>query len=213
MREIFKKFLNHFSDLLFPGNCPVCEKEPYQDGLSYMCRECEDSLAWISKDGCKYCSIPMSGFNFNGLVCAACRDDPPSFSRGKSLFLLDQNGKKVIHEIKYSGVKDVLKDIPNWLKRNPSFFDFLKDSTFIPVPLHKRRLKKRGFNQSVWIAHALQRELGKSVRVEQALQRVKDTSTQTKLDRRARKRNVKDAFILKNKHSLDEKNRIILLSL
>ena len=88
----FRKFLNHLSDLLFPGICPICEKAPYKDGLSYMCVECEDLLPWIQKNGCKYCGIPMSGFDFNGMVCAGCREDPPTFQAGKCLFLLDQNG-------------------------------------------------------------------------------------------------------------------------
>jgi len=79
MNENLRKFLNCLSDILFPGNCPVCEKEPYQDGLGYMCTDCEDSLHWIRKNGCKYCGIPMSGFDFNGLICAACRDDKPQF--------------------------------------------------------------------------------------------------------------------------------------
>ena len=48
----------------------------------------------LPKNGCKYCGIPMSGFDFNGLVCAGCREDPPRFKRGKCLFLLDQNGKE-----------------------------------------------------------------------------------------------------------------------
>ena len=129
----FRKFLNHFSDLLFPGICPICEKAPYKDGLSYMCVECEDLLPWIQKNGCKYCGIPMSGFDFNGLVCAGCREEPPQFQAGKCLFLLDQNGKKVIHEIKYHGVKDMLKDLPRWLDRNPSFREFLKDSVRFPL--------------------------------------------------------------------------------
>ena len=109
-------------------------------------------LPWIRKNGCKYCGIPMSGFDFNGLICAACRDDKPQFLKGKCMFLLDQNGKKVIHEIKYHGVKDVLKDLPRWLDRCGNYREFIEDSILVPVPLHKKRLKKRGFNQSSWIA-------------------------------------------------------------
>jgi ComF family protein len=207
----FRKFLNHFSDLLFPGICPICEKAPYKDGLSYMCVECEDLLPWIQKNGCKYCGIPMSGFDFNGLVCAGCREEPPQFQAGKCLFLLDQNGKKVIHEIKYHGVKDMLKDLPRWLDRNPSFREFLKDSVLVPVPLHPKRFKKRGFNQSQWIADAMEKEMVGSVRVIEALIRVRNTPTQTEFARVERKKNVKNAFALKTKNCLDAKNRIVLI--
>ena len=64
MNKTIQKHLNYLSDLFFPGNCPVCEKAPYQDGLSYMCMECEDLLPWINKNGCKFCGIPMSGWAY-----------------------------------------------------------------------------------------------------------------------------------------------------
>jgi ComF family protein len=153
----------------------------------------------------------MSGFDFDGLICAACRQDPPRFLKGKCMFLLDQNGKKIIHEIKYHGAKDVLKDLPRWLKRSAPFEEFLRDSVLIPVPLHKKRLKKRGFNQSVWIAHALKKGMGDSVEVSEALIRVRDTPTQTKLNRSQRKKNVKNAFALKAKNSLEHSNKIVLI--
>ncbi len=207
----FRKCLNYLSDFLFPGICPICEKAPYKDGLSYMCVECEDLLPWIKKNGCKYCGIPMSGFDFNGLVCAGCREQPPRFKAGKCLFLLDQNGKKVIHEIKYHGVKDMLRDLPRWLDRNPIFREFLQDSILVPVPLHSKRLKKRGFNQSKWIADAMGKELGGSVQVIEALKRVRNTPTQTEFARVERKKNVKNAFALKPKNCLGTENRIVLI--
>ena len=211
MNENLQKCINYLSDILFPGNCPICEKEPYKDGLGYMCRDCEDLLPWISKNGCKYCGIPMSGFDFNGLICAACRDDKPHFLKGKCMFLLDQNGKKVIHEIKYHSVKDVLKDLPRWLDRCGNYREFIEDSILVPVPLHKKRLKKRGFNQSTWIAGALLKEMGGRVDVSDALTRVRDTPTQTKFDRRERQKNVKNAFALSKKNSLNIKDKIVLI--
>ena len=211
MNRLLRQICNHLSNLLFPGCCPICNSEPYQDGFSYICKECEDSLSWIGDNGCKYCSIPMSGFSFNGLICSACRDNPPSFNGGKSLFLLDQNGKKIIHELKYLGVKDILKDIPNWMGRNPSFSEFLNDSIIIPVPLHRKRLSKRGFNQSFWIAQALKKELGQNVQIVEALERVKNTPTQTLFDLRQRKKNVKNAFRMKEHISISKDSKLILI--
>ena len=211
MNKNLRKCLNFFSDILFPGSCPVCKGETFKDGLSYMCKECEESLAWINKEGCKYCGIPMSGYDFNGLTCASCRLQTPNFLSGKSLFLLDQKGKRVIHKIKYSGVKDVLKDISSWLNRSPSFKSFLQNSILIPVPLHKKRLAKRGFNQSAWIAHALSKGLGDNVGVVDALERIRDTPTQTNLDRRQRIKNVKNAFALIKKNSLCYDQKIVLI--
>ena len=113
------------------------------------------------------------------------------------MFLLDQNGKKVIHEIKYHGVKDVLKDLPRWLDRCGNYREFIEDSILVPVPLHKKRLKTRGFNQSSWIAGALVKEMGGRVVVSEVLTRVRDTPTQTKFDRSERQKNVKKCFCTK----------------
>ena len=173
--------------------------------------ECEGTLAWIKKNGCKYCGIPMSGYDFNGLTCAACRNDPPSFRKGKCMFLLDQNGKKIVHEIKYFGVKNILDDMPSWLGRCPSYRTFLEGSVLIPVPLHKKRFSERGFNQSMWIANAFRNELGKDVNISEVLTRTRDTPTQTKLDRSKRKRNVKDAFVINKKNTLNKSDRIVLV--
>lgn len=211
LNKKLRKFLNSFLDILFPGNCPICDGEAYKDGLSYMCVECEGTLAWIKKNGCKYCGIPMSGYDFNGLTCAACRNDQPSFRKGKCMFLLDQNGKKVVHEIKYFGVKNILDDMPSWLGRCPSYRTFLEGSVLIPVPLHKKRFSKRGFNQSMWIANAFRNELGKDVNISEVLTRTRDTPTQTKLDRSKRKRNVKNAFVINKKNTLNKSDRIVLV--
>jgi ComF family protein len=105
----------------------------------------------------------------------------------------------------------MLKDLPRWLERNPSFREFLKDSVLVPVPLHPKRFKKRGFNQSQWIADAMEKEMGGSVRVIEALIRVRNTPTQTEFARVERKKNVKNAFALKTKNCLDAKNRIVLI--
>ena len=153
----------------------------------------------------------MSGYDFNGLTCAACRDDLPSFSQGKCMFLLDQNGKKVIHEIKYSGVKNILDDMPSWLGRCPSYRTFLEGSVFIPVPLHKKRFAKRGFNQSMWIANAFKKELGEDVNILEVLKRTRDTPTQTKLDRSKRKKNVKNAFLINKKNTLSKSEKIVIV--
>ena len=211
MNKNLLKFFNSFLDILFPGKCPICDGEAYKDGLSYMCAECEGTLPWIKKNGCKYCGIQMSGYDFNGLTCAACRNDLPSFSQGKCMFLLDQNGKKVIHEIKYSGVKNILDDMQSWLGRCPSYRTFLEGSVLIPVPLHKKRFAKRGFNQSMWIANAFKKELGEDVNILEVLKRTRDTPTQTKLDRSKRKKNVKNAFLINKKNTLSKSEKIVIV--
>ena len=92
--KLYQEYLNYLSDLIFPGICPVCEKAPYQDGLSYMCLECEDLLAWITKSGCKYCGIPMSGFDLTDWFVRGVEKIRPVLKEGSVYSFSTKMGKK-----------------------------------------------------------------------------------------------------------------------
>ena len=199
------------SDFLFPGNCPVCGDEPYLSPHTYMCESCMDQITWIDGARCKRCGVFMAGYGFEGLTCLKCRENDPCFLSGRCLFVLDRIGKKIIHEIKYQGVRDVLKDLPFWMERVPGVSDFIAGSYLVPVPLHRKKLMKRGFNQSQWIAQGLNKALeGKNV-VADLLIRRRDTPSQTKFDRISRYENLKDAFAFKGEDSLDKKRPVTLV--
>ena len=206
-----RRLLNVMGDFLFPGNCPVCEGPPYQDPNTYLCEACMDEIPWICSSGCKLCGVPMSGLGFDGLTCAGCREGDPCFRSGRCLFVLDRMGKKLIHEIKYHGVKGVLEDMPYWLDRAPGIRAFLKGSVLVPVPLHRKRIRSRGFNQSLWIARALSKDMGEGTEVLELLERKRDTSTQTRLDRSSRKANVKNAFALKPGTCFNGEKPVVLI--
>lgn len=206
-----RRLLNVMGDFLFPGNCPVCEGPPYQDPNTYVCEACLDEVAWVQPNGCKRCGLPMSGFGFEGLTCAGCRESDPCFHSGRCLFVLDRTAKKLIHEIKYHGVRGVLGDMAHWLDRTPGVREFLQGSVLVPVPLHRKRMRSRGFNQSSWIAHALRKEIGAGTEVVELLERNRDTPTQTRLDRWARKANVKNAFALKPGTSFNGETPVVLI--
>lgn len=153
----------------------------------------------------------MDAFPYEGLICSGCRDLEPSFERGMSLFRLDQLGEKLIHEIKYQGVKGVLNDMPIWLEFVPEFAEYIEGAVLIPVPLHSRKQRKRNFNQSKWIADSLAKAIGGGTWVEDALVRTRMTKTQTRLDLSERRKNVKNAFALRQGNCLDIERRLILV--
>ena len=88
--------------------------------------------------GCR-CRVSVS----KGLPALSCREDDPCFRSGRCLFVLDRTGKKLIHEIKYHGVRGILQDLPNWLDRTPGIREFLEGSILVPVPLHRKRMHER----------------------------------------------------------------------
>ena len=127
------------------------------------------------------------------------------------MFALDQCGRKLIHELKYRGARDVIRDFPAWKERVPDFLPLLENSILVPVPLHSMRMRSRGYNQSLWIAQAMVKEVGENSELSDCLKRIRNTRTQTKNDREERKENVRGAFVLKPGVSLERKRRIVLV--
>ena len=203
--------LNRTLNFVFTSFCPICDGQVFKDGYSYVCQECLDTLAWVRDTRCKLCGIPMSGMDFQGLTCASCREENLLFDEGRCLFVMEERSRNLIHDIKYHGARMILRDMPSWIDRSPGFREYLEGTVLVPVPLHRRRLGSRGFNQSEWIAHAFRKAVGPSVDIVNALKRTKNTPTQTKLDRAQRKANMKNAFALKRKIHLRKKDRIMLI--
>jgi ComF family protein len=198
-------------DLFFPADCPICEGPAYNDEFSFTCLACLDSVAWIQKSRCRSCGVGMDGMDYAGLTCKNCRESPPVFGEGRSMFHLNQAGRILIHELKYNANKRVLDDMPFFLERVPQFLEFVTGAVLIPVPLHKKKLRKRGYNQSLWVAKVFAKEAGVSTVAYDCLERTRDTPSQTKLDRAERKQNVKNAFALKDGTCLDGFDRIVLV--
>ena len=88
--------------------------------------------------------------------------------------------------------------------------EYIDSATLVPVPLHRRKLRERGFNQSRILAD-LFAEAGGGLPVEELLQRVVDTQSQTLLNLNARRRNVKNAFALSENVLLRKDQTYILV--
>lgn len=209
--KIWKRVWDEVLDVFFPGDCPVCGEPPNREEGYYACQGCLDQIAWVGGSTCRYCGVGMHAIEYEGLVCSNCRRQDYFFERGRCMFVLDDIGKGIVHEIKYHGAKDVLNDIPHWLDRSPGYREFLEGAHLVPVPLHRRRESKRGYNQSLWIAQALKKDLGGAVEVGDFMKRVRNTKTQTRLEKKDRQKNMKNAFALKPGVCLDSIYKIILI--
>lgn len=116
----------------------------------------------------------------------------------------------LVHEIKYKGKKELGTSFGKWYGaelKNTSPFSEL--DCIIPVPLHPKKLKRRGYNQSAFFAEGLSQVLKIPV-LENGIKRQKDTETQTNKSRYSRWENVKDVFAVENKEQLAGKNVLIV---
>lgn len=117
----------------------------------------------------------------------------------------------MVKELKYHKGLYVLPDVAKIFAQNSGYFEFVDNAYLVPVPLHGKRLKKRGYNQSRKIAEILAKQNPSIRGVLDLLARIKDTPTQTMLDRQNRVQNVKNAFAVKENALCDKNAKLVLL--
>lgn len=173
-----------FLDLIFPKRCVSCGHIG-----SYICDDCFSKVEFIEKAVCPVCQRQAiegrvhpgcaGKYRLDGLV-VACRYSGPA--------------KRAIAKVKYKWIYDIEKVFVDLLVKNLWRFDLPKDVILIPVPLHAKRKRWRGFNQ----AEILAKHLAKTFKVPFAnlLVRSRETKTQVGLSRDERRENVKGAFSL-----------------
>jgi len=134
-------------DLLFPQRCISCGREG-----DYICRSCRQSLLLITPPVCPRCGRPQS----SGMLCSGCINWQAEIDGIRSPFIFDGVMRQAIHELKYRNLRTLAEPLAkllhDYLMANP-----VPGEVLVPVPLHRKRLRERGYNQSSLLA----RELGK----------------------------------------------------
>lgn len=118
--------------------------------------------------------------------------------------------RHIVHALKYERALHVLRDIEAFVADHAYFREFLAGAVLVPVPLHPRKLRERGYNQAELVAQAFRRASG-AADVRLLLRRVVDTATQTRLDRQARQDNLKNAFALAGDGTIETSLRYVLV--
>ena len=147
---------------------------------------------------CRKCSKPLA-FE-NELYCETCQKAKRWFDRGKSLWIHDDSARKIVYDLKFHNKRDNADLIAfEMAVQMESVILRWNAEVILPVPLHKKRLRERGFNQAQLIAERLSFWLSKLfgivLPVDSAyLLRTENTKPQRILDVSARAQNVKKAF-------------------
>jgi competence protein ComFC len=153
---------------------------------------------------CPRCGRPQA----SGIVCPSCWQRPTEIDGIRSPFRFDEVIRKAIHELKYRNLRAIstrlAELLANYLKENQ-----LSGEALVGVPLHPRRLRERGYNQSSLLAKELGKCVGLPV-IEDCLIRVKQAQPQVKAaDVEQRRRNVADAFVCRDERVKGK--RIVLI--
>ena len=206
-----RQFLRGLGEVLFPPVCVHCRGLVEDSGYRHLCARCARRLDFVRSPCCPTCGHPFRGVMAADRICGHCAHLRPAFRRGRTAVISRGPARALILELKYHRGRHVLEDIEEIFRRSPAVLAHVRGATLVPVPLHPRKLRERGYNQSELVARALARAAGPRTRVARLLRRTVDTRTQTGFDRRTRRSNLKNAFALVRRNGLNFRQRYILV--
>ena len=181
-------------DFLFPRQCCGCGAVLHAMGEQGLCWDCRSGSIPIVAPTCRHCGVGVAGRIDHAFTCLRCQEDPPAFDRAFSLFRYEGGVREAIHALKYHHDFSVIPDLAALLEAGLRVHvPDLEGLTLVPVPLHRRKQRQRGFNQSRELADVLRRWVP-GLGLWTGLRRVKNTETQTHLSAAGRRDNVRAAF-------------------
>lgn len=197
-------------DLIFPPRCPICRclgESPHPSGL---CPQCLGEIKFIGNPLCTLCGLPFAADEGEDHLCGNCLTERRYFTTARAVGVYQGALRKAIPRFKYRMNSPLAKTLGNILATNcQRFLDLSAYDLLIPVPLHKSRLRERGFNQALLLAREFEKENPLPLDYLN-LQRIRDTQPQTNLKEKERKRNVRGAFGLREKQRVKGK-RVLLI--
>jgi ComF family protein len=188
--------LGRLGEVAFPPVCVCCAGLVEAGEYKHICAKCAEKLAFVEAPACTVCGHPFYGELAGDRMCPHCEGLAPAFREGRTCVLLKSPARELVHELKYHRGVYALADIETTIRRSPRVLELVRDAVLVPVPLHPRKERERGYNQTFLMAECFARAAGGATRTESLLKRCLDTKSQTTFDRRSRRTNLKNAFAL-----------------
>lgn len=188
--------------MFYPPRCPVCDG--ISVGLGKTCERCSNVFLLIKEPRCMRCGKQLS--KAEAEYCMDCRKKNLSYTRGYPLWIYNLEMKKSVSAFKYHNKKEYGKYYAREMARHfGKELSKLGVQCMIPVPVHIKRLRKRGYNQ----AEVLAKELSEYIKIPvktNILIRCKNTLPQKELNDAERLKNLTSAFKIKVKDDIIKNN-------
>jgi ComF family protein len=235
LRRVYKIFL----EAIFPTRCLLCRSFFHHDKFSdlvqieksymteisfdkvmkgFLCPRCLQNFSEIGSPKCSICGFMFKSRDGEDHVCGKCIKNPLNYRKARAYGIYDRSLRTSIHSLKYQrktylaeplGMLLFSTFIQNW---DPKDIHFI-----IPIPLHKDRLKQRGFNQTFQLIRKWPEWLTKSgfdhlhILIDQdILFRKRKTKAQVGMGRKERIANIKGVFEVRDRSKIDGKNVLLI---
>jgi len=181
-------------DFFFPPKCLLCGKSLGELPDDRPCPLCLSAIKFFSHPRCPCCGLGFGDAPGEDHLCSGCLTDERYFAQARAIGPYEGLMAEVISRFKYQGASRLAKPLGTLLAayQDPEF-PFSRFNLILPVPLHPRRLRQRGFNQALLLARRISRV--HSIPLDfTALQRTRLAQPQTQLSGAERLKNIRGAF-------------------
>ena len=179
-----------FVQTIYPPRCTLCGKNGIDD--HDLCLQCFLALPW-NRVYCQKCALPLPEDSGDGAVCGKCLNQPSHFDQSLSLFRYEGDVVSLVHQLKFNEKLRISRILGETLADYIHINSVELPDVIVPVPLSSKRLRQRGFNQSIEIARPVARRWGVPLDT-RSVKRIHDTQSQTGLNRKQRLQNIRGAF-------------------
>ena len=180
-----KNNLSHW----LPQSCVLCGQNCWQHAL---CPACIEDLPHLGMQTCWQCGLPLE-FTAAPSRCGHCQQRPPAYDRVISAFAYANPISQLVSKLKFRGQLQLARLFGELLAEHITCLGSQAQAV-LPVPLHPRRLRSRGYNQALEIARPVSRALALPI-VQDAVTRQRDTQPQAEQSAVQRERNIRGAFV------------------
>jgi ComF family protein len=216
---------------VFPARCLECrdfmagtdregagEEDVRPDAVAllrpFFCAACLRGVMPLDSPLCPRCGIMFKGRSGEDHLCGHCREQPPGFLKARAAFVYDRSLVDVIHCLKYKGKLQLAAPLGRLLHRTfVHHWGGERIDAILPVPLHGRRLRSRGFNQSELLVRGWKEDPAGAPAppiLAGVLRRVRATVPQAGLGRRDRESNIHGAFAVRRPEAVADRHLLLV---
>ena len=216
MSDHSQRMLRYLINFVYPPRCAACEARMGLDAMQRICEACIQLIERVPEPMCQVCGGPLPAADHSlADWCRFCAESPPHFGRARAVARyragINEDGQvvpSIIRRHKYGRDQSLsaalAQCLGDSLPLNGEDYDLV-----IPVPLHTRRLRWRGFNQAALLASVVAGKIHRTLDVA-TLARIRDTPPQTGQGGGQRRQNVRGAFLVTRPNRVANRSLLVV---